>query len=236
MKKHTRSIFILILALISLNACMEREDPGPLQEVRRDYDFKDFTAVEVGHAIVVNVTQGEMFEISVRGDRRNLEDLRVRKDGTRLEIGFWSWERRQHTTYVDIIMPSLDYVGLSGASVGFIYGFDNPGTMVLNVSGASLCDLHVTAEAVHAAISGASLVRAWGGAESLDVSLSGASLIHSFPFTVTYAEVMASGASNAEISVVESLEAVATGASEIVYRGDPAVTVELSSDSIIRPE
>lgn len=222
------------LMLTLFHACVvESEDPGPLQEGSEEYYLSGFSSVKVGWAIVLHISYGEEFYVSARGDRRNLDDLRIQRHGDELHIGFRSGRNRKHTTYVDVTMPSLNHVDISGASVAAISGFSNMGTLVLNVSGASLCDISADADAVRAVVSGASTLRARGTSTTLDVTLSGSSLLKAFPLNTLEADVTASGASHAEVSVEQFLYAAASGTSQIIYRGDPDTDISMSGASSV---
>src|SRR5687767_3152890 len=114
-----RLIFSLVAIaafMFVLSSCTETEDPGPLQEVYEEFSVEDFNRLEIGDAIHVDVEQGNYFEISVRGDRRNIDDLDVFKEGSTLIVRFDENRNRQHDTYITITLPTLVSVNFSGAS------------------------------------------------------------------------------------------------------------------------
>src|SRR5690349_5686803 len=121
-----RLIFsLLAIAAFSfvLSSCSETEDPGPLQEVYEEYSVDDFDRLEIGDAIHIDVEQGNYFEVSVRGDRRNVDDLDVFKEGSTLIVRFDENRNRNHETYVTITVPTLRSVNFSGASDSRVSGF-----------------------------------------------------------------------------------------------------------------
>ena len=80
---------------------------------------------------------------------------------------------------------------------------------------------------MQAEISGASELTLIGDGEDLEAELSGASELDAFNFNADDADIKVSGASTAKVYVKNELEADASGASKIRYRGDARV----SSDS-----
>ncbi|MEQ8425556.1 MAG: DUF2807 domain-containing protein, partial [Cyclobacteriaceae bacterium] len=65
--KHLTQLSILgIVALIS--SCNIQEDPGPLQYGERPYAITDFDRLDIGDAMYVTVTGGNLFSIVVAGD------------------------------------------------------------------------------------------------------------------------------------------------------------------------
>lgn len=56
------------------------------------------------------------------------------------------------------------------------------------------------------------------------------------PYSFSRAKLMVSVASNAKVSVSQALEVNASGASLVLYRGNPQLEVETSGESIVKPE
>ena len=72
------SAFLFLSALIILSSC-ETEDPGPLQEVEKEFSVVGFDRLEMGSAFNIRVEQSNTYGIQIRGDRRNIDDLDVFK-------------------------------------------------------------------------------------------------------------------------------------------------------------
>jgi hypothetical protein len=104
------------------------------------------------------------------------------------------------------------------------------------LSGASLAQLDISATELNCTISGASQLRLSGKGEKLTGNISGASILSSFDFPVVEATLNVSGASNGRVSVSQQLKGTATGASLILYRGQPSVDVESSGESMVRKD
>jgi hypothetical protein len=74
--------------------------------------------------------------------------------------------------------------------------------------------------------SGASHIKAEGKTASLDLDISGASSVDATALTVSDASVDASGASHVDLMVTERLNAEASGASTVSYKGSPSTVVK----------
>ena len=85
-------------------------------------------------------------------------------------------------------------------------------------------------------LSGASQLRLTGKGETLHGTLTGASLLSAFSYPSSQAKLIVSGASNAKVSVSQALDVNASGASLVLYRGNPQLEVETSGESIVKPE
>lgn len=224
---------ICLICGVFFSSCDVREDPGPIQRAEETYAFVDFDRLEIGDALVIKVEQSNFFSISAKGDRRNLNDLDVYKDGSTLVIRFDESGERKHETQITITMPSLKAVNFSGASYSTIKGFAGDDKFSFVLSGASVSQADISATEVDAVISGASNLTLKGTADELNVQVSGASELNAFTFDANDVEVEASGASKVRILANEALKATATGASLVLYRGNPSVTSTSSGASSV---
>ena len=98
-------------------------------------------------------------------------------------------------------MPELIGFDLSGASRGTVTGVKTDG-LKLEVSGASRINIS-------------------GEVRDLNADLSGASHLEAENLKTEKTNVEASGASKATVFVIDSLNADASGASRIIYAGNP---------------
>jgi hypothetical protein len=226
--------FILVTTLV-LTGCFV-EDPGPRQETERQYTVVDFDRLEMGSGFHIDVEQGSFFSVKATGDRRNIEDLFVRKEGTTLVITYRNSRERRHDTFITITMPDLRSVTFSGGSDSRVYGFTDAEVFDVYLSGGSVCQIDVETHTAHVALSGGSYLKMRGMADMLEADISGASTLKAFPFPVATADVSLSGASHAEVVATDVLDVIATGASHLVYRGNPSVDSDVSGASSVHQE
>jgi len=227
---------IWVLAATLFTACDQSEDPGPRQEAEEDYAILDFDRLEMGDAFIISVEESAFYSINVRGDRRNLDDLEVDKVGSTLRIRYRTYENRQHPTHITITMPALKGVNFSGASTSTVTGFTGLGDLAVILSGASVAQLGVESQVVNLSVSGASKVTLTGRAGTLEATVSGASVFSGFAFPVEHATVDVSGASKMNIMVSQTLDAIASGASHILYRGSATVNSSTSGASSVQAD
>lgn len=234
--KSLAAYVLMITSATLFSSCYYTEDPGPIQEIEEEFSIVDFDRLEMGDALYITVVEGNFFKVSVRGDRRNVNDLLVTTEGSTLVMCFDENRNRRHDTYVTITMPVLLSANFSGASDSRISGFQGLETFDMYLSGASVCQLDVDAAMVDVVLSGASYLNIRGTGEKLSAELTGASALKAFNFPVTEATIVASGASDGNVTVTDKLDARASGASEIRYRGNPVVTSDVSGSSNVRPD
>jgi hypothetical protein len=227
---------LFILGAFAFTSCLTEEDPGALQPAEKDFVLLDFDRIDMGEALVISVQQSPLYTIHVRGDSRNVDDLIATKVGSTLKIGFGSSRNRTHTTYIDIGMPVLLGASLSGATNSTIHGFKDDNSVDLILSGASIAQLNVESKKLSLNLSGASRLTLSGKSDEMLAKVSGASELYSYAFTAGQVDADVSGASKANVFANRALNAVASGASVIFYRGSPTVNSTVSGASVVQPD
>ncbi|MBU1821215.1 MAG: DUF2807 domain-containing protein [Bacteroidetes bacterium] len=191
------------------------------QETSRTFKVSDFTKLSMGSAFKIDVKQGSKYQVTVSGERKDLDDLEYSVSRGAFRLGYKDngWRKSRETVRVNVTMPSLDGVDFSGACVARVSGFNNGRGMTIDVSGASKVEMDFSADKVSMDLSGASRLTLTGKAELLQGELSGASTFDGKDFPVREADLEASGASRASVVANSALRADASGASRISYAG-----------------
>ena len=183
-----------------------------------------FDRLEIGHAFDATITQDDEFSVVIRIDDNFEDDLHVTMQGDTLSIGLdpdRTYTIRDATLEVDIAMPVLEGLDLSGASRGTISGFESERIFDGDVSGASSLRGDLLAGDIGLDVSGASTVVLDGIGRDLVLDASGASSVDLEDFAIADADIELSGASNATVNVSGTLDAEASGASRLEYVGNP---------------
>ena len=203
------------IVTVLLTACSGVSGNGP--STTEDRSPSTFTAVEAGGAVEVEIDVGDDNSIQVIGDDDITRNIRTDvSDGT-LVISNDNWLGKTGKVLIKVTTPQLASVTAQGATT-----FDIDG---------------VKAEDLQLSVSGASRIQIEGSAQRLRASLSGASKLSAEALTVQSAEIRASGASHAAITVEKALEVHASGASHVSYRGNPAqVDRHATGASSINPD
>ena len=244
MKKAVMLIVVVLLLLLLVPGCFGLiTGSGNLET--REFNYSDFTRIEVGNAFEVEVVQSGSFGISVTADDNIFDYLNVAKSGETLKIWLKSgYSYGNHTAIAEISMPQLYQLDFSGATHGIVRGFSSSHDFNLELSGASSLNINdmtagnlrfgisgassVTGNIVadgdaHFNLSGASSVSLSGSADDLDADASGASSLGLDDFTVHNVSIELSGASNGTINLDGTLNADLSGASRLYYIGEPTL-------------
>ena len=186
--------------------------------VTREEFFSDFTSVDVGGGFNVEISQSSSYSVLVTADDNVMENILVSKSGDTLNVGVnWAVSLSSVTLKVEITMPELRELELSGGVQGRIEDITSSDSISIDLSGGS----HLT-----------------GNGEAVDLTVDGSSGSHLdfTDFIVQDASVELSGGSHATINLNGTLDADLSGGSQLHYYGDPTLgDIEKSGGSIIDP-
>lgn len=236
-KVTTCGIFLaILLAAISLSGCIV--GTGPM--VTRDYDFTDFTKIEVGNAFQVEITPSSAYTIAITVRESLVNYLDVSKTGDTLRISLKPISFSTSRPTAKITLPDLYALTLTGASTGKMGGFNFSHEMSIEESGASNLEMDLQAgnmtfelsDASRASgnlvsqdntieLSGASRLNLDGSADNLELNASGASNLNLSDWPLQNADATLSGASRLSVNLQGKLDAELSGASVLEYSGNP---------------
>jgi hypothetical protein len=191
----------------------------------KQYDFANFTEVEIGSAFEFEIKQSGSYSINVTADDNVMDYVQVSQDGQTLTIRLRRFISIGPVTLrASVTMPQLHGLTASGASRGTVSDFSSTEDLDITVSGASRVTGDITAGNVEFGISGASTIQLEGSANDIDAGVSGASHLNLDDFIVNNADINFSGASSGTVNLNGRLDANLSGASRLWYIGEPTST------------
>ena len=201
------------------------------------YTFANFTRVEISSAFEFEIEQSGSYSINVTADDNVIDRVQISQDGQTLKIRIGGTPTifRSVTLKALVTMPQLGGLTVSGASRGTVSGFTSTEGLDITVSGASRVTGDITAGDIGFDVSGASTVQFEGSAGDMVAVVSGACTFNLGDFTVNNANVNVSGASTGTINLDGRLDANVSGASTLLYIGDPTMgTINVSGASTLK--
>jgi len=185
-----------------------------------------FHAIKVNNAIDLYLSQSDQEAVAVSAVKDEFRDRikTVVEDGvlkiTYDDDGKWWKGNKKLKAYVSF--KALDKLTATGASDVIVNGPLKATDLLISMGGAS--DLKITgaleANSLDITLSGASDASVSGKVGTLKVNASGASDFKGFDLVADNCDVDANGASDIKITVNKELNARASGASDVHYRGD----------------
>jgi len=200
------------------------------------YAFTNFTKIEISSAFEFEIKQSGSYSINVTADDNVIDRVQISQDGQTLKIrvGGVPTSFRSVTLKALVTMPQLGGLTVSGATRGIVSGFNSTEAVSIAVSGASRVTGDITAGDIGFDVSGASTVQLEGSADDMVAVVSGACTFNLDDFTVNNADVNISGVSTGTINLDGRLDANVSGASTLLYIGDPVMgTINVSGASTL---
>lgn len=230
--RMTKPIFLMAGLLVAGNLLAQKtiiNDPNV-----EERQAKDFHAIEISHAIDLYLSQDDQEKVAVSAKEIKYRD-RIRTEVKNGVLKIWydnegrRWEHGDKKLKAYVSFKTLDKLDASGASNVWVDGTIAGENLDLRLSGASDFKGAVQLKELNIDQSGASDVAISGRAGKLTIEASGASDVKGYELVTDNCSVHASGASDIRISVNKELNAHASGASSIYYKGE-AVIRELHSN------
>lgn len=216
---------LLMSVLLSAAVFAQKTINDPNAEAR---DHKDFHAIRISNAFEVYISQGNEDAVAISASNSELKSKII----TKVENGvliikfdedkkFWKgWNGSKHKLKAYISIKKIDKLDVSGAcNIYFEDGLSAEG-LTVNLSGASDMKGKIEAKTLRVDISGASNATISGNAATLAIEASGASDFKGFDLVSNFCDAKASGASSVNITVNKELNANASGASTVRFKGE----------------
>lgn len=235
-----RLFFIAVLVTVTLSSCFffggkRVRGNGTIKNTNRNE--QGFENIEASGAFKVFLKQDSAFSVSVEADENLQDHIEVYVNKTTLVIKQEKGYNLRPTRGIKIYVsaPVFHHLDVSGASN--IYSenrLTSTGEMYIDASGASSVEADIKCPKVSVEVSGASNATLTGETRDLAIDGAGASNAKCYGLMTENADVEVSGASNAQVFSSVKLDAHASGASDIRYKGNAAVTQDVSGASSVK--
>ena len=204
--------------------------PSYAQErIREDREAQAFTMIKIQDAFNVFLTQGNSHSVVVDAPEDLMDMVVTEIRGKELKVYSRRNINNSGRIHVYIEFRDLKELDISGASNVEGETLIKAETLDLKVSGAGNTYLDLEVDRLTTDVSGAGNVELNGKAGSHDVKISGAGNFVAYGFKCDKLSIEADGATHAKVYAVNEIEAYASGASSITYKGNPEKVMVNSS-------
>jgi hypothetical protein len=236
MKKFLLFLLVAVLAASCHNVFGDRiKGNGNIKTESRTAGI--FSSVDVSGSLDVYVTQDSACSVKVEADENLMEYIIIRTEGDVLVVEPKDGYNLSGSKHIKIYVtsPVFKSFDVSGASLIAAEGMlTSSETIAIQVSGASDAKLELRAPKVSIDVSGASTAIVKGQTKDLFIEGSGASNAKCFELLSENAEVDVAGASNADVFASIKLNAEASGASDVRYKGNAVLNQNTSGAGSIK--
>jgi len=232
-----KTISLLALpALLLFTACDPTAIKGEGDILTENRNVQGFKSLETSVSGEIHITKGETFSVKVTAEESLLPYLETEVKNGYLHVYFSHNVRDVDDLEIEITMPELKNVDMSGSAHLHTHGAFTGATMNRGLSGSGRMDMNDLDYAYIAAhVSGSGTLELKGRGEELDANLSGSGEIDAFQCPVKIAETRVSGSGMVRVQVSEKLIAHISGSGHVQYKGNPVVEEHISgSGSVVK--
>jgi Putative auto-transporter adhesin, head GIN domain len=216
---------MLMTMLVSAVLFAQKTINDPNAEPR---NLSGFHAIKISNAFTIYISQGNEDAVAISASKAEYKAKIITKvENGVLIIRFdedknfwkgWNGDKQKLTAYISI--KKIDRLDVSGACDVFFEDGISSEDLNVKLSGASDIKGKIDAKKLSFDISGASDATISGNAAELSVEASGASDFKGYELVTNYCTAEASGASSVNITVNKELNAKASGASSVRFKGE----------------
>jgi len=191
-------------------------------------NLSGFHVIKISNAFTVYISQGNEDAVAISASKAEYREkiitkvengvLIIRFDDDKKFWKGWNGDKTKLKAYISV--KKIDRLDVSGACDVFFEEGISSEDLTVRLSGASDLKGKIDAKKLSFDISGASDATISGNAAELSVEASGASDFKGFDMTTNYCTAEASGASSVNITVKKELNAKASGASSVRFKGE----------------
>jgi hypothetical protein len=216
MKTRTLIQSLFLSALLLIPAGLQS------QTITEDRFTETFTGVSAGSVFKVFLSQGDAFSVEVTADEEHMEFIKIIVKDDVLHIDYTRRERNLGGLEVHITAPEYRFINAGGASDIRSEHSLVAASMELSVSGASKMDIDLITDELTTNASGASGITLSGETGLHTLVASGVSAVKAYDLETQATYVTSSGGSSVRITVLDTINAEASGSSSVTVRGNPA--------------
>jgi hypothetical protein len=235
------NMLLLILGATLLSTSCLREvfcEDGKGQFFTETFAISDFTGVDLEEAATVNIKQGPVQEVVVTAQENILDKLKTEVNGGIWEIDLGRECFNDLELTIDITVPNLDELHVSGSGEMIVEDFIDQGNLDISVTGSGTLQLGVfegTTD-LDAKISGSGEIfasEAFPDLDKLNIELTGSGNFDGFRLVTTDLDARISGSGNLFVTVEEHVDIRITGSGDLHYKGNPLIDANITGSGKI---
>ncbi len=198
---------------------------GPIVTETRDVD--DFNRIFNEIHADLHITQGETFEVSIRGREDVIDEIDFDLNGNELSIDS-RYCIKNASVDIFITMPTITSVTNSGS--GDILGTNLwvVDDIDLKMSGSGNIRADVEGDDIEVRINGSGDINITGDCDRQEIRISGSGRVRNFGLICNDADITITGSGRTEVNVNDNLDVRISGSGSVFYRGNPDVNSSIS--------
>lgn len=215
----------LIIAILSTSQAFAQKVSGKGGVISEKIDLPTLTGVGLGIAANVYVKQGSSQEITIKGQKNIIDNIKREVSNGTWSIEFEKEVKNHESIKIYITLKTLEDVSIGGS--GSIIGegkFTNLADLDLAIGGSGDIKLNVAAKDINCSIGGSGEIHLEGSGDGLAISIGGSGDIEAYDLSVRKCEISSAGSGDINVNVSEKLDVSMVGSGDVSYKGDPKIS------------
>ncbi len=192
-------------------------------------ELSSFSRVQVGEAIKVYLKKGSQESARIESTGVDADKILTNVSGDRLRIEMSSGNHRNTSVTIWLTYRNIESLSISSAATVITEGVLKTEKLRLETSSAGDGEIEIDVDELDVSVSSSGELTVTGRAMFQDVSVSSSGRYNAYELVCEEADVNASSSGSARVNTSKSIEASASSAGSIRYKGDPARVRESSS-------
>lgn len=207
-----KQLIIIVTLFCLFTSCTKDRLTANGDRITTIREVSNFTAIRSSGAHPIEIKYGNEFKVVLKGSNNLLPYFKTEVNNNKLYLGYENASVGHDDVQVEVTLPVLKSISLSGSSKVDISGdFPSIGFFNIDVSG-----------------SGTILLNNNLNADDLDVTISGSGDVGLEKLAAKRADINISGSGNAYLKVEDHLKASISGSGKVYYAGAPEVESRIS--------
>ncbi len=190
----------------------------------KSFDYSGYTKLDVASDFHVNISLGQQDAITVNANSNLMEYVHIYKEGNTLFLRLKknTWFKGKMVLDVTLTTDMINYYNASSDAVVTLNTPLKTETVHINCKGDAIFKGNITANTLIVNAKSDAQVKVTGSAKTMTANLKSDSEFKNKDFTVQDLKIVLNGDSEAVVTVTNTLDAVASGDSELRYAGNPS--------------
>lgn len=239
MKNLNTLLSVLAIGLLIFSSC-ERSTiciKGNNRSTTKTIDMDAFNGVELAGSFNAEITQGDNYSLKITGDENIIDRLEndINNGICKLELQRGCY--KNFKLIVDVTVPNLEYITLSGSGNMMVNNFDNQTNLTSRIDGSGNITLNKFegTENMIFEIAGSGNIKGnrTNKTNYLETSISGSGNFDGYSISANYVSANISGSGDIKTTALTELDAVIEGSGTIRYKGYPTVYQKITGSGRI---
>ena len=212
-----KQLIIIVTLFFLFTSCAKDRLTANGESITTTRELSNFTTINSSGAHPIHIKYGTDFKVVLKGSNNLLPYFKTEVSNNKLYLGYENANIQRDDVQVEITLPVLRSIDLSGSSKVNISGeFPTINLFNVDISGSATIQLtnHLATDDLHLTISGSG---------EMDLE----------KLTAKHANIHISGSGNARLKVRDEMKATISGSGKIYYLGNPIIDSRISGSGKI---